>query len=331
MSYENLNEFVDYIRVIQVKDDNNVNIGMTGRLGCGKSTLSMQIARRYVKRYLGKEFRINDYIAYTNEEVMEKIYSLPKYSPLIGDEGVRFAWSRDWNKSENKELARLSTQVRTKKLIFFINIPKISWIDSAFRESLIDIWIWVHSSFNEQGQKEGNALIFEPDQNQAETDSWRLDILKSKLRKRERIGRFTPIERLLKICKNNPCFVDSFKFPKLPEEMYQTYQRIRDRKAFEKEGEQMSQKDTTKILVYNLRKSYQKLIEEVEKGRFTYPSFLLIQKILLKHPITKNTIVKDTSIRNWYNEINDMVELHYAKPEEPETIIPEPDIKPPIS
>ena len=216
-------------------------------------------------------------------------------------------------------------------IIFFINIPKISWIDSAFRESLIDIWIWVHSSFNEQGQKEGNALIFEPDQNQAETDSWRLDILKSRLKKRERIGRFTPIERLLKICKNNPCFVDSFKFPKLPEEMYQTYQRIRDRKAFEKEGEQMSQKDTTKILVYNLRKSYQKLIEEVEKGRFTYPSFITIQKILLKHPITMNTIVKDTSIRNWFNEINDMVELHYAKPEEPETIIPEPDIKPPIS
>ncbi|KKL04065.1 hypothetical protein LCGC14_2619790, partial [marine sediment metagenome] len=37
-TYENLNKFVEYIRVIQVKDDNNVNIGVTGALGWEMST-----------------------------------------------------------------------------------------------------------------------------------------------------------------------------------------------------------------------------------------------------------------------------------------------------
>ncbi|KKK86513.1 hypothetical protein LCGC14_2762490, partial [marine sediment metagenome] len=206
------------------------------------SSFSIQVARRYLEKYFGTphdSFDMEKYMAYTNADITEKIYSLPKYSPLIGDEAVRFAWSRDWNKAENKELAKLSTQIRTKKLIFFMNIPKLPWIDSAYREQLLDIWVWIHSSFAE-GKKTGYAMIFEPDRNQAETDSWHLDTLKKHMRKKERIGRFTEIQRLFRIVKYNPCFVDAFPFPKMPEDLYESYLKVRDKRAFETAKEQIS-------------------------------------------------------------------------------------------
>ncbi len=311
LTYENLNKFVDYIRVIQVKDDNNVNIGVTGSLGTGKSTFSIQVARRYLEKYFGTKhdsFDMEKYIAYNNEDVIEKIYSLPRYSPLIGDEAVRFAWSRDWNKAENKELAKLSTQIRTKKLIFFMNIPKLPWIDSAYREQLLDIWVWIHSSFSE-GKKTGYAMVFEPDRNQAETDSWHLDTLKKHMRKKERIGRFTEIQRSFRIVKYNPCFVDAFPFPKLPEDLYQTYLKVRDKRAFETNKEQITQKDMAKIILYNLKIRWKKLNSEMEKAKFEVPTNKLMMKYLLTHPLTGKEVISDKSIQKWYNDVKDSLPI----------------------
>ena len=269
------------------------------------STFSIQVARRYIERYMGGvhgSFDMEKYIAYNNEDVIEKIYSLPPYSPLIGDEAVRFAWSRDWNKAENKELAKLSTQIRTKKLIFFMNIPKLPWIDSAYREQLLDIWVWIHSSFS-GGKKTGYAMIFEPDRNQAETDSWHLNTLKKHMRKKERIGRFTEIQRLFRIVKYNPCFVDAFPFPKLPEDLYQVYLKVRDKRAFETTRQQITQKDMAKIILYNLKQNWGKLVNELETRRFDTPTNKIMAEFLLKHPLTGKEVIGTNSIQKWYNDV----------------------------
>ena len=310
MSYENMHEFVEYIRAIQIKDDNDVFIGSTGRKGSGKSSFSIQIARNYVKKYFGENtFDLKKYIAYNNDDVIEKIHTLPKYSPLIGDEAVRFVWSRDWNKAENKELARLATQIRTKKLIFFMNIPKLAWIDSVYREGMLDIWVWIHASFDEHG-KECHAMIFEPDDNQGQTDSWHTDILKKKAKKRKnRIGRFTPIDKVYKIIKMHPCFVDTFKYPVLPFELYERYLKIRNERVFERTKDFVNQRDTSKIMVYNIKQRWKELTEAVQKGRFDTPSYKMIMKILLQDPRTKQFIVKDTSINTWYKEVKDGIPL----------------------
>ena len=271
------------------------------------SSFSIQVARRYLEKYFGTphdSFDMEKYMAYTNADITEKIYSLPKYSPLIGDEAVRFAWSRDWNKAENKELAKLQTQIRTKKLIFFMNIPKLPWIDSAYREQLLDIWVWIHSSFSE-GKKTGYAMIFEPDRNQAEMDSWHLDTLKKHMRKKERIGRFTEIQRLFRIVKYNPCFVDAFPFPKLPEDLYQTYLKVRDKRAFETTKEQITQKDMAKIILYNLKVEWKKLIRQMEKGRLDVPTNKLMTEYLLKHPLTGKEVISTNSVQKWFTDVKD--------------------------
>ena len=324
MPYDNLNDFVEYLRAIQVKDDNDLFIGITGKKGAGKSSLSINIAKIYVKKYFGeKHFNLNKYLAYNNNDLLEKMYTLPKYSPLIGDEAVRFAWSRDWNKSENKELARLSAQIRTKKFIFFMNIPKLSWIDSVYREGMLDIWIWIHSTFSEKG-KECHALMFEPDDNQGEGDSWHLNLLRKYSKsKKSRIGRFTDIGRLYRIVSKHPCYVDMFKFPKVEQELYDRYLAIRDEKAFEKADQYVNQKDTSKIMVYNLKHKWSQLVEEVQQGRFGNPSYKMIADILMKDPRTKDIIVEKTTISKWYNEVKEKTPIEIqqvieddAKPEE---------------
>ena len=46
-----MDKFVQYLRAIQIKDDNDVFIGVTGRKGCGKSSFTLQVSRKYVYKY----------------------------------------------------------------------------------------------------------------------------------------------------------------------------------------------------------------------------------------------------------------------------------------
>ncbi len=308
MTYENLTQFVELLRAIQVKDDNDVIIGVTGRRGSGKSSFAIQVARRYVEKYFGEtNFDVKRYIAYNNEDVMEKIHTLPKYSPLIGDEAVRFAWSREWNKTDNKELAKLTTQIRTKKFIFFMNIPKLAWIDSVYREGMLDIWIWVHATFTSEGKK-SYSLMFEPDDNQGEGDSWHMSLLREgKKKKRRRIGRFTDIEKVIKLINHHPCFVDSFVFPKVPTDIYERYLKVRNERAFERTNEFISQKDAAKIIIHNFKNQWLKIQEVVGEARAKLPTNKIISDILsYDHTRKKITLPQDT-VRTWINEINKLV------------------------
>ncbi len=304
MTYENLNKFVELLRAIQIKDNNNVNMGVTGRLGCGKSSLTIQIARRYVEKYFGeKNFDVGKYIAYNNKEVIEKIHSLPEFSPLIADEAIRIAWSRDWNKMDNKELAKLSTQIRTKRLLFFMNIPRLAWIDSMFRTGLLDIWIWVHATLSEEG-KTSNAIIFEPDENQGESDQWHMNLLRKLSKgKKARISRFTPIERVMKLVKNHPCYMDSFQFPRVPDDIYARYILIRNKKAFEISEQYIDQRDSTKVVLYNIQNKWDELKQAVENGKKDRPTHRVMSEILGYDPTRKRNILSKRTVQAWLAEI----------------------------
>src|SRR3990167_6892883 len=323
MSYDQIEKCVDFFRGIQVKFDSDVIIATTGMRGSGKSTFGTQCARIYQKKYLNKEFTINDLkscIAYNNEEVFEKIYSLPLYHPLIGDEAIRFIWSRDWNRSPNKEIIRLTTQIRTKKLLFFLNIPKITWMDSSFREAMIDIWVWTLATLNDEGEKESYAFVFQRDENQGEGDSWHLSKLRElkKRKKKSIIGKFTDVDRILKLVKNHPCYFDAFKFPALPKDMYEAYQKIRDERAFEKQSEYVNQKEVGKIMSYNLKYNWNGFMERVKKAQKNIPSSRIISEVLLKIPQDNTYMVNHVSVNNWINDIKKKMPQVQEIIEEPE-------------
>ncbi len=294
MSYENLNKFIDYLRKIQ-ESNMDALIGVTGPRGMGKSSFAIQIARRYVERYFGEpSFNIRKYIAFDNDEVLEKIHTLPVYSPLIGDEAARFAMGEDWNKAESKELKKVVAQIRPKRLIFFLNLPKLNWLDKKYREEMVKIWVWIPTR--------EYALIFEPDMNPGIDDSWHLNEFKRFSKKR--LSHFSDIDRILKIARRNPCFMDYFKFPKVPEELYDRYEAIRNARAFESKPTFINQKEVARTMVYNLKYNWDGFLAAVNKSKNNRPTFDIMEDHLVIDPRTKEKIASSKTFSKWNREMN---------------------------
>lgn len=304
--FEKLRKITKYARKIQTKDDNDLFIGVTGTKGSGKTSFSIQMARDYVEDYFGeKYFNVGRYVAYNNRQILEKLHTLPVYSPLIADEAIRIAWSREWNKADNKDLAKFSAQVRPKKHIVFMNIPKLAWIDSSYREGMLDMWVWVHSVI-EDGQKKAYAVVFLPDENQAESDSWHLKMLKQQGKKIERVGRFTSMEKIHKIVKKHPCYLDMFMFPKVPKDIYDRYLELRTHHVMERESEFVNQKDMAKVITYNLYRRWKKFDDAVKKSRFGKPNQAILTD-LTYDPTRKKNLVQKTTVYNWIKDVEERV------------------------
>src|SRR3990167_3647165 len=161
VDYERLDKFIEYQRDIQTKEHKDIFCPVTGDRGDGKSTFAIQAARLYAEKYFGeRHFSFKKYVAYTNNGVYQKMINLPIYSPLIADEAIRFAWSRDWYTSESKDLIKLGTQVRTKHLIFYLNLPRLVWLDKPYREGLVNMWVWVISVDTQDEGRKSYAIVF---------------------------------------------------------------------------------------------------------------------------------------------------------------------------
>lgn len=295
MSYEKLHDFIKYLRKIQ-EANMDALVGVTGGKGMGKSSFTIQVTRRYIEKYFDeKYFSIKKYIAFDNEEVMQKITSLPTYSPLIGDEASRFAMGEDWAKTDSKELKKVVAQMRPRRLIFFMNLPKLGWLDKKYREEMIKIWVWIPTR--------GHAIIFEPDMNPGIDDAWHLNTFK-KFSKRK-ISHFSDINRILKIAKKNPCYVDNFVFPEVPQEIYVDYEKIRNKRAFETKEKYVDQKEVGKVIIHNLRKKWPKYLEMIKKGELNKWRYQLILDELLMDPRSDKKLVSSiNTMQNWIKDID---------------------------
>ena len=305
MSYQGLTNSVKYCRAIQEVEDNDILMGVTGPKGSGKTSFSIGHAKMYAARYLGEKeyFSLKKYVAFSNKQVFEKIYSLPNYSPIVGDEGINFAWSREWNKMDNKELTKLATVMRPKHHILYVNIPKLAWIDKAYREGMLDIWIWIHAVV-EDGKKQSFAIMFEPDINQGEHDSWHLKKLVKARGVIERIGRYTDRDKLLKLVRKHPCFVDMFAFPQLPKDLYEEYKELRETNVMQNESEYINQKDLAKMMCYNLKNNWESFNKQIQEGRFKNPTHKMIADTLMIDPSTNKQVIQYSTIVKWVTELS---------------------------
>jgi predicted DNA-binding transcriptional regulator AlpA len=113
---------------------------ITSAKGGGKSSAAIMMAKEWC-RLIGIQFNPEQHIAYNNADVMNKIDSLPKFSPIILDEAVRFVSSEDWAKKGTKELKKRLAQVRTKHLLFILCFPlKIYKLEKNFLEAFVNYW-----------------------------------------------------------------------------------------------------------------------------------------------------------------------------------------------
>jgi len=310
-SYPGLNRFVDMLRGMQEKDM-DVLMATTGFKGCGKTTFNIQVNRRYSQRYLKVKFDNDRFTAWDNYDVFTKIHTLPEYSPLNCDEAVRFAMGEDWMTAESKELKKLFTQIRVKHMIVEFAIPDFWWLDRKYRESLITIWVHI--------VKRGYAIVFLPDLTPGVDDVWHRDQFR-KLFKRTTFNFFSAnIDKIIKLMRKHRCYYDEFKFPKLPERVYNDYLKIRNKKVFDKtelttrKHLRQFRKYMVKIPFWNVYHRWKELANLVKENeeKITHSK---LQKFLAYDPITKEELITPETVRAWIRDVEEQRPVEAEKPE----------------
>ena len=296
MAYENFEKFVRYLRGLQEANLFPI-IAVTGTMGSGKTSFSMQAAIKYHELYLDKPFNVEHNIAYDNNDVVEKYYSMEEMNQLIADEAARFAMSEDWNRAENKELKKITAQLRPRRLVFYMNIPNFTWLDRKYKSELVRLWVWVPTR--------GYAVIFKPDDNPGSDDRWHM----KEMRKwKYSVDQFTPIETIYNLVSPLKSFFDIVKFPKVPEDVYARYLNLRDKKTFREPGEGLIlQKDMGKVMAYNFYTNYNKIMEQIQASKFKRPTHRLVAKLLTHDPVKKIQLAGYVTVRSWVNEIKKKV------------------------
>lgn len=342
-SFQKVWKFTKYIRYIQEQDD-DVLIVLSGRKGIGKSSFWLVVLLIYLKKYglecnnchhkwvfTGKTkgfpppyfepcpeckgqsiqgmttFNLEKYVAFDNEEVSQRIRSLPAYSPLPCDEGVRFGMGEDWNVRENKDLKKLVAQCRPKHLILFICIPKLSWLDKKYRNDMVTFWVRL--------VKKGFAIILEPDMGEND-DAFLLDDFQKILGS---IFHRTPIEDLKRRCqilwnKHPPTF-DYLSIPKPPKKLYKYYMILRNKKVFDeaKLEEAIDKKDLAKFLIYNLVNKWDSFSKFVNESRIKRPSFQVIRNYLMENPVSKEFACSSELVNKYFRQIDEKVKEEVSK------------------
>ena len=225
--YEVLDKFTNLFKKFQ-EQDMDILVPITGIKGCGKSTLALQLARKYLFKFwdwqkenadfdIWFKNHLEDFVAYDNFDLMNKIEKSRDSQPIVCDEAVRFAMSEDWMKAESKELKKMFTQIRNKHLIIIFCIPEFWWIDRKYREDMTLFWIHI--------LERGTGIIFTSDLRIGIKDKWHRKKFDQIVKKP--INIFTPVREYISTYSKHPCYWDVIHWGALPAGIYQKYLQLR--------------------------------------------------------------------------------------------------------
>lgn len=110
------------IREVRKKDYDRF-ILLTGREGSGKTTLSLQIAL-----YCDPTFNI-DRVCFTPEDFLDAVENAEKYQAIVFDETMWGLGVRNVMSKMNKILIKVMSEMRSKNLFVFMNIPNFFMMD----------------------------------------------------------------------------------------------------------------------------------------------------------------------------------------------------------
>jgi hypothetical protein len=213
------------------------------------------------------------------------------------DEAIQFASGQEHNKTESRELKKLFTVIRPKRFWIFFNIPDMLWIDSKYREGMASFWLRMI--------ERGTGIIFE--KNKAESkDKWETK------RMQELMGTikfFTPMDKLKRNLMKHPCYFDMFRFPNLPQEIYDDYEYVRNAISLQRRVEEQSfnNKDYAKIASYNLIHNWERISVAIQRSKENRTTYKLLSEEIFSDPVTTKRLVGDVTIRNWVGGIQDYI------------------------
>jgi len=187
--------------------------------GSGKSSAAIMIGREWCKN-LGIKFDVKKHICYNNSDVMNKMMTLPPFSPIIVDEGGRIASASDWAKKENKELKKKLAEVRTKHFLFILCYPmSVKRIDSTYMNSFVNYWLHL--------THRGEAAIFTPELSPGR-EVWNL----KQFEHLAGFTEFTEPHKIAEILKGHKNFWTTMKIGKVPRHVYERYLMVREKNVY---------------------------------------------------------------------------------------------------
>ncbi len=105
------------------KHDYDRFILLVGKEGCGKTTFSFQCAK-----YCDPSFNL-DRVCFTPEQFLEAVEQAEKYQAIVFDETMWGLGVRNVMAKMNKVLIKVMSEMRSKNLFVFMNIPNFFMMD----------------------------------------------------------------------------------------------------------------------------------------------------------------------------------------------------------
>ena len=106
-----------------IKQDYDGFVLICGREGFGKTTLSFQCAL-----YCDPTFNL-DRVCFTAEQFLEAVENAEKYQAIVFDETMGYLSSRGAMSKFNRALIKVMSEMRSKNLFVFLNIPNLFMMD----------------------------------------------------------------------------------------------------------------------------------------------------------------------------------------------------------
>lgn len=237
------------------------------------------------------------FIAYDNKDVIDKLYNSPQHWPIVIDEAMNVIAAQNHNRTEVKFLKQLLTVVRPRRYILFFCVPEASWVDSKVREGMSSFWLRM--------VERGVGIMFEKDKGEV-MDKYHV---KDMAKMMGTVKFFTPMAKIKRNLKKHPCYFSTFKFPPLPEKVYDEYELVRNQLNLQRQVEEMelSNKDIAKMATYNLIRNWDRVKISVDKSRDSRLTYEILTKEILVNPVTRQSIASDVTARNWVRGVEEFI------------------------
>ena len=147
-----------------LRSDRDVNLGVSGMTGEGKSTFLTHVFRDYAK--ISGTYWGFDRMTWSRKEMLEWIDGknrLKQYSGILADELFLMFYRRNWSDVDQIDAIGLFNMCRDRHLLIGGNIPQFSDLDGAF-QSRIRFYCYI--------PKRGVAWIFKQETNPFMNDPW---------------------------------------------------------------------------------------------------------------------------------------------------------------
>lgn len=211
---------LDYIiRVFREAQRREYDAGnaVSGYVGEGKSTFTIQLMKKYYKIGSLSEFKTmcNKYLVYSRKEI-QKITTTETKQFINVDEAINVLFKRDFMKGDQKNLLRTLDVCRDMGHIFTFIIPSFWALDSHTVQTRLRLWVHV--------EKQKWAHLSRPLRNQYSIDVWHR----------------TENEKIINKTKsvvNTLNYISTMGFDPLTPEEYEIYKEVKHAKRLKAQDE----------------------------------------------------------------------------------------------